>query len=392
VHGCGSWGPQKETNLWWRLDFGQPVEIDKLILFLRAAWTPTNAPHDSWWKEATVEFSDGTTKKLELKQVATGQEFSIARRTVSWLVLKNLKPAEDKWCALCEFEAWGRDAPAFAYVADADFAAKLQQDPLVAKAKAAMLGFQRASWEQGVAGQALLEAGERDAAIALARASLIYVNASGVVAASGGSTTDPLMLGDCLWWSARQTGDPALVKAADDMLQFALKGAPRAADGTPYHQAASREMWSDGSFTTPPFLAAAGKHDAAIAQLLGVHRRLWDPDKKLMHHRWSEPKQALVDPWVRIEGECDDCTAVQSGPEPFLVAPDGASMRWATIVELASHRGEGIGGPADGGSGPSCGRRGRERRAALGVVAEAHGRIRPRSDLLRRRSRIRRHP
>jgi rhamnogalacturonyl hydrolase YesR len=160
----------------------------------------------------------------------------------------------------------------------------------------AMMGFQRASWEQGVAGQALLEAGERDAAIALVRASLVHVNQSGVVAAEGGSTTDPVMLGDCLWWSAHHTGDPALVKAADDMLRFALKGAPRAADGTPYHQASSREMWSDGSFTTPPFLAAAGEYDAAVSQLLGVHRRLWDADKKLMRHRWSEKKQTLVGP------------------------------------------------------------------------------------------------
>jgi rhamnogalacturonyl hydrolase YesR len=104
------------------------------------------------------------------------------------------------------------------------------------------------------------------------------------------------MLGDCLWWSARQTGDPALMKAADDMLQFALKGAPRAGDGTLFHQASSREMWSDESFTAPPFLAAAGQYDAAIAQLLGIHCRLWDADKKLMHHCWSEPKQALADP------------------------------------------------------------------------------------------------
>ena len=296
VHGCGSWGPQKETNIWWRLDFGRPVELDKLVVFLRAAWTPTDAPHDSWWQQATVEFSDGSTEKLELKQIATGQEFTFPKRVVSWLVLKNLKPATDKWCALCEFEAWGQDAAEFSYVPDAAFAAQLRQDPLVAKAMAAMMGFQRFSWEQGVAGQALLEAGERDAAIALARASLIYVNQNGVVAAQGGSTTDPLMLGDCLWWSARSTGDSELVKAADNMLQFALKGAPRAGDGTSFHQAASREMWSDGSFTTPPFLAAAGQPDAAIAQLLGVHRRLWDPDKKLMHHRWSEPKQTLVDP------------------------------------------------------------------------------------------------
>ena len=296
VHGCGSWGPQKQPDIWWRLDFGRPVELDKLVLYLRAAWTPPDAPHDSYWQEATVEFSDGSTEKLMLKQVATGQEFTFPKRIVSWLVLKNLKPAADKWCALCEFEAWGQDAGEFAYMPDAAFAAQLRQDPLVVKAMAAMMGFQRYSWEQGVAGQALLEAGERDAAIALARASLIYVNQNGVVAAQGGSTTDPLMLGDCLWWSARSTGDPELVKAADNMLQFALKGAPRAVDGTPFHQAASQEMWSDGSFTTPPFLAAAGRPDEAIAQLLGVHRRLWDADKKLMHHRWSEPKQTMVDP------------------------------------------------------------------------------------------------
>ena len=104
------------------------------------------------------------------------------------------------------------------------------------------------------------------------------------------------MLGDCLWWSAHRTGDAELVKAADKMLQFALQGAPRAADGTPFHIAGSQEMWADGSFTTPPFLAAAGRPDEAIAQLLGVHRRLWDADKKLMHHRWSEKKQALVGP------------------------------------------------------------------------------------------------
>lgn len=294
VHGCGSWGPQKEPGIWWQLDFGRPVEIDKLVLFLRAAWTPDDAPHDSYWKEATVEFSDGSVEKLELKKVASGQEFPLTRRTVTWLTLKNLKPAGDKWCALAEFEAWGRDAFQFTYIADAAFATKLRQDTLVAKALPAMLGFQRASWEQGVAGQALIEAGEQEAAIALARASLVHVNKSGVVAASGGSPTDPLMLGDTLWWAAQHTGDTKLRKAADDMLQFALKGATRAVDGTPYHQSSSQEMWSDGSFTTPPFLAAAGHYDEAVAQLRGVIQRLWNPEKKLMHHRWSEGNQTLV--------------------------------------------------------------------------------------------------
>ena len=110
VHGCGSWGPQRNPDIWWRLDFGRPVEIDKLTLYLRAAWQPDSNPHDSYWKKATVEFSDGSKEQLELKKLSTGQEISLQRRTVTWLVLKNLKPVEDKWCALCEFEAWGRDA------------------------------------------------------------------------------------------------------------------------------------------------------------------------------------------------------------------------------------------------------------------------------------------
>ena len=44
------------------------------------------------------------------QQVAAGQKITFTKRTVTWLLLKNLKPAEDKWCALCELEAWDRDA------------------------------------------------------------------------------------------------------------------------------------------------------------------------------------------------------------------------------------------------------------------------------------------
>ncbi|MCY3020301.1 MAG: hypothetical protein NTW87_14885 [Planctomycetota bacterium] len=107
VHGCGSWGPQIAPDIWWKLEFGRPVEIDKLIVFLRAAWG-----HDSYWKEGTVEFSDGSTEKLTLKKTAEGQEFPLTKRKVTWLKLKDLKAEEPKWCAVCEFEVWGKDAPA----------------------------------------------------------------------------------------------------------------------------------------------------------------------------------------------------------------------------------------------------------------------------------------
>jgi hypothetical protein len=112
VHGCGSWGPQRDPAAWWKLDFGRPVEIDKLIIFLRAAWTPPGPnEHDSYWKEATVEFSDGSSEKLTLKKVAEGQEFPISKRTVTWLKVKDLKAEiPNKWVAICEFEVMGKDA------------------------------------------------------------------------------------------------------------------------------------------------------------------------------------------------------------------------------------------------------------------------------------------
>ena len=106
VHGCGSWGPQIAPDIWWKLDFGRPVEIDKLVIFLRAAFG-----HDSYWKECVIEFSDGSTEKLTLKKVAEGQEFPITKRKVTWLKIKDLKAEEPKWCAICEFEAWGKDVP-----------------------------------------------------------------------------------------------------------------------------------------------------------------------------------------------------------------------------------------------------------------------------------------
>ncbi len=199
-------------------------------------------------------------------------------------------------CTVSVFEVSTLTASAASISAgDEALANSLRADPLVNKAMSAMMGFQRASWEQGVAGQALLEAGEIQGAIALAQASLVNVSKEGVVAASGGSPMDPLMLGETLVYAARQTGDPKLAKATEDMLQFAHKGADRAKDGTMFHQFATKEVWSDETFTAAPLLAAAGFHDEAIAQMQGIMRRLWDPKIKLMHHRWSEDQQALLE-------------------------------------------------------------------------------------------------
>jgi unsaturated rhamnogalacturonyl hydrolase len=173
-----------------------------------------------------------------------------------------------------------------AAAATTPLAQTLLQDPLYRRAKAAALAFQRKSWEQGAVGTAFLEAGDDETVIALARASLIYPTANGLAAGVGGAPVDPLMFGEALWHAAEVTKDPALRKAADTMLDWTLNKAPHAADGTIYHS--GQTIWSDSFHTSPPFLAYAGKYDQAVAQIEGHWKRLWDPQVKLIAHKWNE--------------------------------------------------------------------------------------------------------
>ena len=162
-------------------------------------------------------------------------------------------------------------------------------DTLPEKAKNAALAMQRKSWEQGVLAQAFLEAGDDAMVVAMARASLIYTSKDGLAAAQGGAPVDPLMAGEAVWRAAQISDDPALRKAAADMLDWTLKRAPRAADGTIYHT--GETIWSDSFHTSPPFLAYAGHYAEAIQQIEGHRKRLWDPEKKLLSHRWDENRQ-----------------------------------------------------------------------------------------------------
>jgi hypothetical protein len=102
-----SWGPQLRTDLWWKLDFGRPVELDKVRLMVRADF-----PHDSYWKTVKVEFSDGSHIDLQIGSSAEFQDFAFKKRRVSWLRITDLVPVDPaRWCSFIEVEAWGRDRP-----------------------------------------------------------------------------------------------------------------------------------------------------------------------------------------------------------------------------------------------------------------------------------------
>ncbi len=99
-----SWGPEKEASPWIRLDFGGPVETDRVVIYLRADF-----PHDGYWKSGVLEFSDGSKVAIEMEKTADGQAFTFPKKRIHWIKLRGLKWAkEDTWCALSELEVWGQ--------------------------------------------------------------------------------------------------------------------------------------------------------------------------------------------------------------------------------------------------------------------------------------------
>jgi unsaturated rhamnogalacturonyl hydrolase len=132
------------------------------------------------------------------------------------------------------------------------------KDSLLEKVAEAALSMQRHSWEQGILAQAFLDMDDRERVILMAKSAIVEKAADGRLAAIGGGATDPAMGGAAYWRAAEWTGDPQMQQAARGLLEFVLKKAPRAADGTCYHVFNAPEMWSDSFYTTPPFLAATG--------------------------------------------------------------------------------------------------------------------------------------
>ncbi len=169
-------------------------------------------------------------------------------------------------------------------------------DPLAERVLRAMLTMQRASWEQGVAAQALLERGDGELVALMAREAVLRQAADGrlCVLYTDNGVTDPAAAGEAVLHAARASGDAELRKAADRMLAYLLERAPRAADGTLYHTVKEPEIWVDSMYMAPPFLAAAGHAAEAVRQLDGMGRRLFHPAKRLHSHRWDEAKGAFV--------------------------------------------------------------------------------------------------
>src|SRR5512140_2053649 len=94
---------------------------------------------------------------------------------------------------------------------------KMQYETLTNRVKLAMLTMQRASWEQGVAAQALLELGEINLAILMAREAVTRQFPDGRLGELGSENAvcDPAANGGPVLYAARWTGEEHLRNAAD---------------------------------------------------------------------------------------------------------------------------------------------------------------------------------
>jgi unsaturated rhamnogalacturonyl hydrolase len=160
----------------------------------------------------------------------------------------------------------------------------------------AMLSMQRASWEHGVALQAMLESGNNEMAYLMAKEAILRQTEDGrlSVVYTDNGVTDPASAGEAVLAIFYKTGEEEFKIAADKMLNWLLVKAPRNREGTIYHTMNSPEIWSDAMYMAPPFIAASGKYDEAIAQIDGIRKVLWNPENKLFSHRWHDGDQKFI--------------------------------------------------------------------------------------------------
>ena len=99
-----SWGINQQDDAQMTLDFGRPVDIDKIVLYTRADF-----PHDNWWESVTFTFSDGTEETVSLEKSVEPHVIPMKRQGITWLSFGKLIKADDPspFPALTQIEVYG---------------------------------------------------------------------------------------------------------------------------------------------------------------------------------------------------------------------------------------------------------------------------------------------
>ncbi|MDA3965056.1 hypothetical protein [Enterococcus thailandicus] len=102
-----SWGINQQADAELVIDFGRVIETDRVQVLFRGDY-----PHDSFWTEITLLFSDGETLVVPTTNTLSFQEITFPMKKTSKLTIKNLKKANDDspFPALTQIEVFGRNS------------------------------------------------------------------------------------------------------------------------------------------------------------------------------------------------------------------------------------------------------------------------------------------
>ena len=99
-----SWGINRQEDAALTLDFGIPVDIDRIDL-----WTRADFPHDSWWDNVTFLFSDGSEEYITLEKKWKPHRLKLARQGITWIKMCHMHRGskESPFPALTQIEVYG---------------------------------------------------------------------------------------------------------------------------------------------------------------------------------------------------------------------------------------------------------------------------------------------
>lgn len=102
-----SWGINKDPDAIMQIEFGRLVKVDQVALYIRADF-----PHDNWWTQATLYFSDGSEYVCDLVKTDQAQQVKFSPKTIEWIKIGKLIKADDPspFPALSQLEVYGTEA------------------------------------------------------------------------------------------------------------------------------------------------------------------------------------------------------------------------------------------------------------------------------------------
>lgn len=99
-----SWGINRQEDAAMKIEFGRTIITDKIVLYTRSDF-----PHDNWWKQITLQFSDGSEEEFQLSKSSRAHVLTFPKKEITWVVLCNLIKADDPspFPALSQMEVYG---------------------------------------------------------------------------------------------------------------------------------------------------------------------------------------------------------------------------------------------------------------------------------------------